>query len=53
VEGREKSHMDKHKEIMNDKNYDANCLLTSLLVSDLENFKHVISFAQSVQGHVS
>jgi hypothetical protein len=48
MEGREKPHMDKYKEITNDRNYDASCTLTSLLVSDLENFKCLISVAQSV-----
>jgi hypothetical protein len=34
MEGREKAHTDKQKEIMNDWNYDASCVLTSLPVSD-------------------
>jgi hypothetical protein len=49
MEGTEKQHMDKYKEIMNDWNYDANCKLTSLLVWDIENFKCLIFVAQSVQ----
>jgi hypothetical protein len=48
MEGREKPHMDKYKEITNDWNYDTNCTLTSLPVSDLEHFKSLISVAQSV-----
>jgi hypothetical protein len=39
MEGREKPHVVKYKEIMNDLNYDASCTLTSLPVFDLENFK--------------
>jgi hypothetical protein len=39
MEGREKPHTDKYKEIMNDWNYDASCALTLLPVWDLENFK--------------
>jgi hypothetical protein len=38
MEGRQKPHMEKYKETTNDWNYDANCMLTSLLVSHLENF---------------
>jgi hypothetical protein len=49
MEGTEKPHMDKYKEIMNDWNYDASCRLPSFLVSDLENFKHLNFVAQSVQ----
>jgi hypothetical protein len=49
MEGREKPHTDKYKEIMNDWNYDVSCTLTSLLVWDLDNFKHLIFVAQSVQ----
>jgi hypothetical protein len=48
MEGTEKPHMDKHKEITSDWNYDASCTLTSLLVWDLENFKCLIFVAQSV-----
>jgi hypothetical protein len=32
MEGVEKPYVDKYKEIMNDWNYDAGCMLTSLLV---------------------
>jgi hypothetical protein len=49
MEGIEKPHTDKYKEIMNDWNYDASCMLTSFLVWDLENFKCLIFIAQSVQ----
>jgi hypothetical protein len=40
--------MDKYKEITNDWDYDASCMLTSLPVWDLENFKRLIFVAQSV-----
>jgi hypothetical protein len=42
MDGTGKSPADISKEIMNDWNYDANCMLTSLPVSDLENFKQMI-----------
>jgi hypothetical protein len=35
----ENPHMDRYKEIINDLNYDVSCMLTSLVVWDLENFK--------------
>jgi hypothetical protein len=41
--------MDRNKEIMIDWNHDISCMLTSLAVSDLENFKYLILVAQSVQ----
>jgi hypothetical protein len=50
MEGIEKSHMDKYKEITNNWNYDASCMETSLPVWDLENFKRLIFVVQSVQG---
>jgi hypothetical protein len=34
MEGTEKAHMDKYKEIRNEWNYDASCTLTSLPVWD-------------------
>jgi hypothetical protein len=46
MEGREKPHMDKYKEIINDWNYDTSCMLTPLLVWDFENFKRFIFVAQ-------
>jgi hypothetical protein len=49
MEGIEKPHAEKYKEIMNDWNYDAKCTLTSLLILDLENFKHLVFVAHSVQ----
>jgi hypothetical protein len=49
MEGTEKPHMDEYKEDTNDWNYDANCTLTSLPVSDLETFQGLIFVAQSVQ----
>jgi hypothetical protein len=36
MEGREKPHMDKYKEITNDWIYDASCMITSLLVWDFQ-----------------
>jgi hypothetical protein len=36
MEGREKPHMGKYEEITNDWNYDASCILTSLVVWDLQ-----------------
>jgi hypothetical protein len=51
MEGIEKPHMDKHREITNDWNYDASCTLTSLLVWDLENFKRLVFVLQSVPFH--
>jgi hypothetical protein len=50
TEGIEKSHTDKYKRIMNDWNYDASCTITSLPVSDLENFKRLIFVAQSAHS---
>jgi hypothetical protein len=41
--------MDRNKEIMTDWNHDISCMLMSLPVSDLENFKGLILTAQSVQ----
>jgi hypothetical protein len=49
MEGTEKPHVDKYKEITNDWNYDASCTLTSLPVWDLEHFKRLIFVVQSVQ----
>jgi hypothetical protein len=43
MEGREKLHTDKCKEITNDWNYDASCMLPVL---GLENFKCLIFVAQ-------
>jgi hypothetical protein len=48
MEGREKPDMDKYKEFVNDWNYDVSCMLTSFLVLDFENFKHLIFVGQSV-----
>jgi hypothetical protein len=41
--------MGKYKGITNDWNYDASCTLTSLPISNLDNFKGLIFVAQSVQ----
>jgi hypothetical protein len=48
MEGREKLHWDKLKEITKDWNYHASCTLTSLPVWDFVNFKRLIFVAQSV-----
>jgi hypothetical protein len=48
MEGIDKPHTGKYKEITNDWNYDASCTLTSLPVWDLENFKRLIFVVQSV-----
>jgi hypothetical protein len=48
MEGREKPHTDKYKDTANNWNHDASCKLTSLIVSDLENFKRLIFVAQSM-----
>jgi hypothetical protein len=50
MEGIEKPHTNKFKEITNNWNYDASCTLTSLPVWDLENFKRLIFVVQSVQA---
>jgi hypothetical protein len=49
MEGTEKPHVDKYKEITNNWNYDASCTLTSLPVWDLE-IKRLIFIVQSVQS---
>jgi hypothetical protein len=49
VEGIDKPHAGKYKEITNDSNYDASCTLTSLPVWDLENFKRLIFVVQTVR----
>jgi hypothetical protein len=49
MEGIEKPHTDKYKEITNNWNYDTSCTLTSIPVWDLENFKLLIFVVQSVQ----
>jgi hypothetical protein len=48
MEGIDKPHTGKYKEITNDSNYDARCTLTSLPVWDLQNFKRLIFVVQSV-----
>jgi hypothetical protein len=49
MEGIDKPHTGKYKEITNDWNYNASCTHTSLLVWNLENFKRLIFVVQSVQ----
>jgi hypothetical protein len=46
MEGIDKPHTGKYKEITNDSNYDVSCTLTSLPVWDLENFKRFIFVVQ-------
>jgi hypothetical protein len=48
MEGIEKPHTDKYKEITNNWNYDASCTLTSLPVWDLQNFKRLVFVVLSV-----
>lgn len=36
------SHTNKNREITNDRKYDSSCLLTSLLVGDFQNYRHLI-----------
>jgi hypothetical protein len=50
MEGIDKPHTGKYKEITNDSNYDASCALTSLPAWDLENFKRFIFVVQSVHS---
>jgi hypothetical protein len=50
MEAIDKPHTGKYKEITNYSNYDASCTLTSLPVWDLENFKRLIFYVQSVQS---
>jgi hypothetical protein len=49
MEGVEKPHTDKYKQITNDWFYIASCSLTSLPVWDLENFKRLVFVVQIVQ----
>jgi hypothetical protein len=49
MEGIDKPHTGKYKEITNDWNYDASCTLTSLPVWDFENFKRLIFVVQNVR----
>jgi hypothetical protein len=50
MEGIDKPHTGKYKQITNDSNYDASCKLKSLPVWDLEHFKRLIFVVQSVQN---
>jgi hypothetical protein len=49
VEGIEKPHMDQYREITNDWNYEASCMLMALLVWDLGNSKCLVFVAESIQ----
>jgi hypothetical protein len=53
MEGTEKPHTDKYKEIRNDWNYNASCMLSLLPVWELENFKRLIFVVPSVQVNFS
>jgi hypothetical protein len=48
MKDRGKPHTNKYSEIMNDWNYEARCMLTSLLVWGFVNCKLLILVAQSV-----
>jgi hypothetical protein len=48
MEGIDKPHTGKYREITNDSNYDASYTLASLPVWDSENFKRLIFVVQSV-----
>jgi hypothetical protein len=48
MEGIEKPHTDKYREITDDWNYDASGTFTSLLVWDSENLKRLIFVVRSV-----
>jgi hypothetical protein len=48
MESRGEPHTHKYRKSMNDWNYDTSCMLTSLTVWQLENFKLLISVAKSV-----
>jgi hypothetical protein len=50
MEGIEKPHVDKYKELTNNWNYDASCTAASLPVWDLENFKHLICCTECTYG---
>lgn len=49
MDGTDKPHMYNYKEIKNNRNYEANCTLVTLLVSNLQNCECFISVAQGVQ----
>jgi hypothetical protein len=53
MEGIDKPHTGKYKEITNNSNYDVSCTLTSLPVWDFENFKRLIFVVQTVHTNVS
>jgi hypothetical protein len=44
-----RTYTDKYKEIMNDWYY-SSCILTSLTVSDSENYQHLLFAAHTVHG---
>jgi hypothetical protein len=50
MEGIDKPHTGKYKEITNDSNYDASCTVASLPVWVLENFKRLIFVVQTVHN---
>lgn len=53
MEGTEKPYTEKYKEIMNNWNYNANYMLTSLPVLNLENSQCLIFVAQCVHTCIS
>jgi hypothetical protein len=48
MQARQKAHTDKYREIMNDWNSDISCRVTSQLVWNLENFRHLVFVAHSI-----
>jgi hypothetical protein len=52
MEGIEKPHPDTYKEITNDWTYGESCMLISLLIWDLQNFKRLVFVVQSVHANV-
>jgi hypothetical protein len=48
MKGREKPHMEKWREMMNNSNCDGGCTATSLMVFDLEKFRPLIFIERTV-----
>jgi hypothetical protein len=48
MEGWEKPNTEKYTEIKNDWNYDSQCIVTSFMVWNLENFRFLSFVSQSV-----
>ena len=49
MEGRKQRHVDRHKKVTNGSYHDTTRTLTSLPVTNLEEFKHLIFGVQSVE----